>query len=151
MKSPPTKLILRLYHSGLAPLLGRVILLLTTTGRKTGLPRVTPLQYEYTNGKYYLGAVNGPQSDWVRNIQANQSVTLQVGHSIIHGIAEPVTDQAAITAFLDLRLKRHPLIVGAILRSEGLPPKPDRAELEAYAQHLAMVIVRPSLTTPPLP
>lgn len=31
---------------GLGPLIGRLILLLTTTGRKSGRPRVTPLQYE---------------------------------------------------------------------------------------------------------
>ena len=35
-----------LYAIGLGPLIGRIILLLTTTGRKSGKKRVTPLQYE---------------------------------------------------------------------------------------------------------
>ena len=39
-----------LYSLGLGPIYGRLVLLLTTTGRKSGLPRVTPLQYEEVNG-----------------------------------------------------------------------------------------------------
>jgi hypothetical protein len=46
-----------LYALGFGPLIGRIILLLTTMGRKSGLLRVTPLQYEEINGDYYLGAV----------------------------------------------------------------------------------------------
>jgi len=42
---PDTKIIRALYALGLGRLIGRLILLLTTTGRKSGLPRVTPLQY----------------------------------------------------------------------------------------------------------
>ena len=34
------------YALGLGPLVWGLVLLLTTTGRKTGLQRVTPLQYE---------------------------------------------------------------------------------------------------------
>jgi hypothetical protein len=33
-------------------------------------------------------------------------------------------------------------MIGAILRSEGLPAQPSRADLEAYARKLAMVIIR---------
>ena len=36
------------YAIGLGPLLGRFVLLMTTTGRKSGRRRVTPLQYEVT-------------------------------------------------------------------------------------------------------
>ena len=32
-----------LYAIGLGPLIGRIILLLTTTGRRSGMKRVTPL------------------------------------------------------------------------------------------------------------
>ena len=49
-----TRLLWRLFHLGpriayavgLGPLVGRFVLLLTTTGRKSGLRRVTPLVYE---------------------------------------------------------------------------------------------------------
>ncbi len=45
-----------LYAIGLGRLIGRIILLLTTTGRKSGLKRVTPLQYEKIGADYYVGA-----------------------------------------------------------------------------------------------
>src|SRR3972149_6657660 len=44
-----------LYAIGLGPLIGRIILLLTTTGRKSGMKRVTPLQYEKIGEDYYVG------------------------------------------------------------------------------------------------
>ncbi len=47
------------YKLGLGPLIGKVILLLTTTGRKTGLARVTPVQYELIDGVFHIGAVFG--------------------------------------------------------------------------------------------
>lgn len=43
-----------LYVLGLEPIIGRIVLLLTTTGRKSGRPRVTPLQYEEIDGIIYL-------------------------------------------------------------------------------------------------
>ena len=59
------------------------------------------------------------------------------------GIAEPNTDPARIADFLEYRLKRHPRMVGAILRSEGVAVPPGRKALEAYAAKLAMAVIRP--------
>jgi len=50
----PNRFMKFLYSIGLGPLVGRIVLLLTTTGRKTGLLRVTPLQYEEVDGVYYI-------------------------------------------------------------------------------------------------
>ena len=52
----------------------RVVLLLTTTGRKSGLPRVTPLQFEEIDGAYYVGSARGAQADWFRNIVSNPQI-----------------------------------------------------------------------------
>lgn len=68
-----------LYAIGLGPLVGRIVLLLTTMGRKSGLPRVTSLQYEEINGDYYLGSARGLKADWLRNIQSNPKVEIRVG------------------------------------------------------------------------
>ena len=43
LRPPDARIIKALYALGLGRLIGRLILLLTTTGRKSGLPRVTPL------------------------------------------------------------------------------------------------------------
>lgn len=133
-----------LYALGLGPLIGKMILLLTTTGRKSGQLRVTPLQYEEINGEYYLGAARGLKADWVRNIQANPRVELRVGAKRVPGQAEVVTDAARMADFLEVRLQRHPLMIGLIMqKAHGLPKHPDRAQLEALSANEALVIIHP--------
>ena len=144
LRTPPSQLIRLLYAWGMAPVLGRIVLLLTTTGRKSGLPRVTPLQYEELDGAIYVASARGHKADWFRNILASSCVKVRLGSREFEGTAEPVTDAARIADFLELRLRRHPKMVGAILRSEGLSEPPTRGELEEYARQLALVIVRPS-------
>jgi deazaflavin-dependent oxidoreductase (nitroreductase family) len=131
------------YALGLGPLIGRLILLLTTTGRKSGLPRVTALQYEEQDGVIYLGSARGTKADWYRNIVADPHVKIRVKNRRFDGVAEPTTDPARVADFLELRLRRHPRMVGAMMRAEGLPPKPTRQQLEAYAATLAVVAIRP--------
>lgn len=131
------------YAVGLGPLIGRMVLLLTTTGRKSGLPRVTPLQYEEIEGVFYVGAARGVRADWFRNIQANPQVEVRVKSRRFRGVAEPVTDAGRIADFLEVRLRRHPRMVAAIVKSEKLPSKPTRQQLEAYAAMRAMVVIRP--------
>ena len=132
-----------LYNIGLGPLIGRLVLLLTTAGRKTVLPRVTPLQYEEIDGAFYLGSSRGQKADWFRNILANPHVAVRVKSRRFRGVAETVTDPLRVADFLELRLRRHPKMIGAILQREGLPAQPDRTQLEGYAAKLAVVVVRP--------
>ncbi len=140
---PPSRLMTFLYRSGLGPLVGRLVLLLTTTGRKSGLPRITPLQYEEVDGAIYVASARGAKADWFRNILANPCVKVRIKSREFDAVAEPVTDPCRIADFLELRLRRHPRMVGAILKSVGVSPSPSRPELEAYAAQLAMVIIRP--------
>jgi hypothetical protein len=51
------------YALGLGRLMGRLVLLLTTTGRKSGKPRVVPLQYEEIDGKICVGSSRGLKAD----------------------------------------------------------------------------------------
>ncbi len=134
-----------LYAVGLGPLVGKIILLLTTTGRKSGLPRVTPLQYEEINGDYYLGAARGLKADWLRNIQSNPNVEIRVGANRFRGKAEVITDPAKMADFLEVRLERHPRIIGLIMeKAHGLPRRPSREQLEELAKTGALVIVHPT-------
>jgi deazaflavin-dependent oxidoreductase (nitroreductase family) len=143
LRPPDVRMFKTLYALGLGPLVGRLVLLLTTTGRKSGLPRVTALQYEEVDGAIYLGSSKGAQADWFKNLMADPCVSIRVKSRQFSGKAEAVTDPARIADFLELRLKRHPRMVGAMLKSEGLPARPSRAELEAYAGKLAVAIIRP--------
>jgi deazaflavin-dependent oxidoreductase (nitroreductase family) len=126
------------------PLIGRLILLLTTTGRKSGLPRVTPLQYEEFDGLIYIGSARGTQADWYRNLVADPHVRVQVKGRRFEATAETSTDRVRLADFIELRLKRHPRLVGAMLHAEGLPARPTREQIERYAANLALVVIHPA-------
>ena len=65
---------------------GATLLLLHTTGRKTGKERVNPLAYLPDDGRRVVigskgGALTDP--DWVRNLEANPDVVIEVGTETI--------------------------------------------------------------------
>jgi deazaflavin-dependent oxidoreductase (nitroreductase family) len=134
--------IIKNYEKGIGPT--RVVLLLTTLGRKSGLPRITPVQYEEIDGLYYVGSARGPQADWFRNIQANSQVEVQLRDRRFKGIAEATCDPVRIADFFAIRLKRNPLFIGILMRLEGLPLRYSRVDLERFAAKKAIVIIRPA-------
>jgi deazaflavin-dependent oxidoreductase (nitroreductase family) len=134
-----------LYAIGLGPLIGRIIILLTTTGRRSGMKRITPLQYELIGDDYYLGAARGTKADWVRNIQADSRVEIRVGVKHFHGTAEVVADPSKFADFLEIRLERHPRMIGLIMeKAHRLPKRPSREQLEELAKTEVFVIVHPT-------
>lgn len=134
-----------LYAMGLGPVIGRFILLLTTTGRKSGLLRVTPLQYEKIGADYYVGAARGLKADWVRNLQSDPHAEVRVGARRLQATAEVVTDPGRFADFLEVRLQRHPWMIGLIMqKAHGLPRRPNRAQLEELAKFEVFVILHPN-------
>ncbi len=126
-----------------------MVLLLTTRGRRSGLERVTPLQYEDIDGLFYVGSARGRRADWYRNLLADPRVRLQIGERMIEAQAEPITDPRRIADFFELRLRRHPRMMRILLRAEGLPPGFNRADLEAFAAGKAVVVLRPTVPASP--
>jgi len=64
---------------------GSKTLLLTTTGRKTGERRTTPLIYENSGDDYVIVASKGGAPDdpgWYRNLQKDPNVELQVKEEV---------------------------------------------------------------------
>lgn len=139
LKLPPRLI----YALGLGNSYGRFVLLLTTRGRRSGKARVTPLQYERVDGVLVVGSARGTASDWYRNLLADPRAEVRVGQTRLTAIAETSTDPARIVDFLELRLERHPRVVGRIMRLRGVPANPTRADLETYAARLAMVTLTP--------
>ncbi len=61
---------------------GAPLLLLTTTGAKTGQPRVAPLAYTTANGRLVVIASKGgapTHPDWFHNLRANPEVMVELG------------------------------------------------------------------------
>jgi deazaflavin-dependent oxidoreductase (nitroreductase family) len=135
------------YAIGLGPLIGRVILLLTTTGRISGKKRVTPLQYEEVAGNIVIASARGASADWYRNLEADPHVEVQVKGRHFYGLAEPCADPETIADFLALRLERHPRTVGRIMKSQGASAQPTRDELLEYARNRTMVTIRETFDT----
>ena len=130
------------YKRGIGPT--RVVLLLTTIGRKSGQPRLTPLQFEEVNGAIYIASARGREADWFKNILANPNVHVQMRQREFDTTAEPVTDPAAIADFIELRLRRHPVMIRLIMHLfDGLPLRFTRADLERLCKEKALVILRP--------
>lgn len=74
------------------PSVGGRIMVLTTIGRTSGLPRRTPLNYAIVDGDVYCLAGFGSISDWYRNIRANPMVEVWLPDGWWAGVSEVVTD-----------------------------------------------------------
>lgn len=67
------------------------VLLLTTTGRKSGKKRTTPLGYVDDNGAYVIAASNAGlphHPSWYYNLKGNSQVTIQVKDRVTTAVAE---------------------------------------------------------------
>jgi deazaflavin-dependent oxidoreductase (nitroreductase family) len=73
---------------------GSKILLLTTTGRKTGEPTTTPLIYEDADGAYVIVASKGGAPEhpgWYRNLSKEPQVEVQVLDEVFPARARTAT------------------------------------------------------------
>ncbi len=75
---------------------GMNLLLLTTTGAKSGQPRIAPLAYSTDGDRYVVaaskaGAPTNP--DWFHNILANPEVTVEVGDEKFQARATVAEDE----------------------------------------------------------
>ena len=131
------------YAVGLGRLVGRFVLLLTTVGRRSGRPRVTPLVYVERGDTILVASARGHSADWLRNIRANPRVRVRVGRRHFDGLAEATTDGEKIADYLQSLMERNPRMFGAILRMEGLSSRPSRAELVRFGPRRPMVTIRP--------
>ena len=100
----------------------RCIMMLTTTGRKSGLPRTNGVSFMPAGNNYIIFAGWGIQSDWYKNLLANPEVTIQVGSKKIKATARPIEDPE----------RRRDLMLQMRKRSSQCgPPEPVRSVLKA--------------------
>jgi deazaflavin-dependent oxidoreductase (nitroreductase family) len=65
-------------------------LYLTTTGRRTGLPRRIEIWFTRHEGRYYLVAEHGLKAHWVQNLLVEPAVRARVGRGSFRGRARVV-------------------------------------------------------------
>jgi len=108
LNSPQTKFIIKwmsriqalLYKSTNGKVAGKFlkgapVALLTTTGRKTGEPRVSPLLYLREGDRVVLVASQGGAAKhpmWYLNLKANPKVSIQIRDEVLDLIARDATE-----------------------------------------------------------
>ncbi len=70
------------------------IMVLKTTGRKTGRTRYSPVNYAIRNGSFYCLAGWGDRSDWYRNVKDRPEVEAILPGGAVSGRAEEISDPA---------------------------------------------------------
>jgi deazaflavin-dependent oxidoreductase (nitroreductase family) len=93
------------WRMGLGPALGSWMLVLTTWGRRSRLPRHTMLSYTPCNGRVYLISGWGSRADWHQNITADPHVTVQRGRGAHSALARRVTGMEEYAAVMGLLLQ----------------------------------------------
>lgn len=142
-----------LHRAGLAAWLGSPLAgwqcLLTTTGRRSGLRRDTPLAYIVMGGAAWVLAGYGPTTLWYRNLLAEPRVELRLpGRQGIAARADAVTD-AGVRAHVIPPLCRSMALPGAMVGC--FPPiSPDERILECVSW-VPLVRIAPADGRPLLP
>ena len=71
-------------------------MVLTHTGRTSGLQRRTPVNYAEIDGELYCTAGFGQIADWYRNIRANPQVEVWLPSGWWTGLATDITTQGNV-------------------------------------------------------
>jgi deazaflavin-dependent oxidoreductase (nitroreductase family) len=118
------------------------IMVLTTTGRKSGVRRRTPVNYAIVDDEVYCTAAFGPGADWYRNLRADPRVEVWLPDGWWEGEAEEVTDSAR-----RLPLLREVLIASAFAgRAAGIDAQNmTDAELYELTREYKLIHVRRGL------
>ena len=109
---------------------------LTTIGRRTGRPHRIEIWFGAWDGRVYLLAGGRERADWVRNLQANARVTVELGDETHAGMARvlragTVEDQRA-----------RDLLVGKYREGDNL---------DAWGRTALPVVIEFSADAAPLP
>jgi deazaflavin-dependent oxidoreductase (nitroreductase family) len=141
---PPNKRFSEFYRKFLYRIIGGKVLLLTTTGRKSGKAHTIGLQYEVIDGRYYVGAADGENADWYKNLMTLPEAVLQVGATSFPVNAELISDPEQITVFLEYRLEKHPLMIPLIMRLDGFRGRITHDKIAAYGAQIRLIILTPT-------
>lgn len=126
-----------LYRIKLGWLLGDRFLMLTHTGRKSGLPRQTIIEvvkHEKTTDTYYVVSGWGEKSDWYQNIRKTPQVTIRSGGRKFQTTAEFIRVEKAID-IVNTYAREHPIAfneLSGLFLGEHMKPGSDAPERIAH-------------------
>lgn len=141
----------QLWRLGLGPILGRFSVLISHTGRKTGLTRRTLTELHIVNGKKYAPSGFGRRAQWYRNIEVDPRVTIQTADGAERVIASRVTDDDELLALLDPQDPMNRVMLKSYMASLEIEPIPE--DILAKKDRIYILRFDPTdePTPPPLP
>lgn len=146
-------LVVPLHRLGLAAWLGSPLTgwqcLVTTVGRRSGLPRPTPLGYLVADGAVWVLAGYGPTTLWYRNVLAEPRVALRLpGRRPMAATAEAVM-VPEVRARIIPALCRSMALPGALIGC--FPPTSSDARILECVAWVPLVRIRAADATPLAP
>jgi len=144
-----TKIPLITWRLGLGPLTGRLFLVLTITGRKSGLPRRAMVEYHRFNNKKYIASGFGAEAQWYKNIVADPRITVQTSDGTESVRAVRVTDDDELIDVINVFSNADSATaINWYLRSYGV--EPTREDIIAKKDRLYILRLDPTdEPTPP--
>lgn len=97
-----------LWRMGYGPVLGRLVLILSHIGRRSGKVRRTALEYHAVDGRIYVFS-GWENSDWFNNIQVEPRVTVQTSQGELHALARILNTNSEFIAAHRV-IEQNPLI-----------------------------------------
>ena len=142
---------LQLYKLGWGPALNWLpLLILTTKGRKSGMARHVVVEYRRHGSKYYIVSGWGVETDWYRNIQRDNRVTLQHGEHIVDARAQLVEDPAEALRALYM-FSRNSWIYASLFARMSSARAADLNTLAEVVEEFTVVRLEPTDEDPELP
>lgn len=133
--------VLPLYRLRILPLLGfgRIFLILTTQGRKTGKKRRTPLEYHRIEGIITIFSSLGEDAGWMKNIQVNpDSLLVRHGFHRFQPQVEIVRDMDEKLRILKMYILKHGRSSKMLF---GWNPKTDDPETTDFTNLLKLITI----------
>ncbi len=120
-------------------IVSKTTLLITFTGRKSGMTYTTPVSYSRQGDKVYIFT----HANWWKNLHSDTPITLRIQGREVQGLPETVADdKQAVAAGLMTHLRKVPSDAGyyQVTYDDQRNPKPE--EVEQAAQTVVMIRVQ---------
>lgn len=136
------KIVVPLYRVGLLPLLGlgRIFLLITTKGRRTGKIRVNPLEYRVKDGVIHVFSGRGVEADWYRNMLRDpDSVRVRVGFRCFKPRVRIVTNPSEKEEILRWYVRKYPRDAGFLVGWDSRHDDPYSTDIGSLVELIQVV------------
>lgn len=108
---------LLLYRMGLGFIVGRLFMVMTITGRKSGRPRRTAIEFHEFKGRKYIFSGWGTKTDWYRNIEADPHITIQTWRGAESVLARHITSDLELAEAFEFAISNPSLRL--VMKSVG--------------------------------